>query len=77
MDVNLWRQKKSIETLDKFSGAGTSLITLLIPADTQLGRISKLLTQEMGTATSIKSRVTRQSVIEALKSIQQRMRLVS
>lgn len=77
MDLQLWRQKKGIDALDQMSGSGTSLISLLIPGDTQLAKISKLLTQEMGTATSIKSRVTRQNVIEALKSIQQRMKLVA
>ena len=64
MDIQLWRQKKGIEALDQMSGSGTSLISLLIPGDTQLAKISKLITQEMGTATSIKSRVTRQNVIE-------------
>jgi peptide chain release factor subunit 1 len=70
MNIEMWRQKKAIEALDKFTGNHTSLITLLMPADTQLARISKLLTQEIGTASSIKSRVTRQSVLEALKCIQ-------
>jgi peptide chain release factor subunit 1 len=64
MDIQLWRQKKGIEALEKMSGSGTSLISLLIPADTQLAKISKLITQEMGTASCIKSRVTRQNVVE-------------
>ncbi len=77
MDVAIFKQKKMLEQLDAFSGSQTSLVSLLIPPNTQLGRISKLLTQELATASSIKSRVTRQSVLDALKMISQRMKLVA
>ncbi len=77
MDVAIFKQKKMLEQLDAFSGSQTSLVSLLIPPNTQLARISKLLTQELATASSIKSRVTRQSVLDALKMISQRMKLVA
>jgi peptide chain release factor subunit 1 len=73
----MWKMKKELERLEDVAGHHTSLISLLIPPGTQLPRISKLLVQEMGTASSIQSRVNRQSVLDALKSIQQRMKLVS
>jgi len=77
MDIALFKQRKALELLEQYSGSHTSLISLLIPPNTQLTRISKLLTQEISTAVNIKSRVNRQSVVDALKSIQQRMKLVS
>jgi peptide chain release factor subunit 1 len=77
MEVLLYKQRKVIEVLDSSYGAHTSLISLLVPPNTQMTRISKLLTQEVATAVNIKDRVNRQSVIDALKSIQARMKLVS
>jgi len=77
MDISYWKQKKIVETLEQYSGQHTSLISLLLPPDTQIAKVSKMLTSELGTASCIKSRVTRLAVIEALKSIQQRMKLIA
>ena len=41
----------------------------------QVSRISAMLTQEYGTASNIKSRVNRQSVLAAITSTQQRLKL--
>ena len=54
---------------------GTSMISLLIPPKDQIAPVSKKIADELGTATNIKSRVTRQSVITALTSVQARLKL--
>eukprot|EP00300_Choanocystis_sp_HF-7_P010997 c17253_g1_i3.p1 GENE.c17253_g1_i3~~c17253_g1_i3.p1 ORF type:complete len:443 (+),score=117.27 c17253_g1_i3:129-1331(+) len=51
------------------------MISLIIPPKDQISRISKMLTDEMGTATNIKSRVNRLSVISAITSTVQRLKL--
>ena len=75
-NVDAWRQRRLVERLEKAKGNGTSMITLLIPADTQQTRLNKLITTELGTASCIKSRVNRNSVVNALKSIQHRVKLI-
>jgi len=75
--INLWKQKKTLKMLDESSGLHTSLISLLIPPNSQLSKISKLITTELGTADNIKSRVTRQNVIDGLKMIQARLKLIT
>ena len=54
--------------LNLLKSAGTSMISLLIPPKDQISRISSLLTNEAGTASNIKSRVNRNSVISAIQS---------
>lgn len=51
------------------------MISLIIPPNTQVCQINKLLTDEYGTATNIKSRVNRLSVLDAITSTQQRLKL--
>ncbi|KAL6060688.1 translation termination factor eRF1 [Balamuthia mandrillaris] len=72
--VTLWRQKQVVERLEQSRGDGTSLITLMIPANHQLAAVSKLLSQEMSASSSIKSTTNRKSVQSALKSIQHRVK---
>ncbi|KIM28994.1 hypothetical protein M408DRAFT_126422 [Serendipita vermifera MAFF 305830] len=55
--------------------AGTSMISLIIPPKDQISRVSAMLTQEYGTASNIKSRVNRLSVLAAITSTQQRLKL--
>lgn len=47
----------------------TSLVTLYIPGKTKVSDMNTFITSELSKAPNIKSRVTRQNVIEALKSI--------
>lgn len=54
---------------------GTSMISLIIPPKDQISRVSKMLSDEMGTASNIKSRVNRLSVLGAITSTQQRLKL--
>lgn len=79
LDLLCWRQKKQLEPLDACNGHHTSLVSLLIPPGgaQQIVKVNRLLTQEVSASASIKSRVTRQAVQDALKSIQQRMKLVA
>ena len=54
---------------------GTSMISLIVPPKDQISRVSKMLTDEYGTASNIKSRVNRLSVLSAITSTQQRLKL--
>lgn len=76
-NVELWKIKKLIKSLEACRGNGTSMISLLIPPKDQIAPVSKKIADELGTATNIKSRVTRQSVITALTSVQARLKLYS
>lgn len=54
---------------------GTSMISLIIPPRDQVSRVSKMLADEYGTASNIKSRVNRLSVLGAITSTQQKLKL--
>jgi len=54
---------------------GTSMISLIIPPKDQVSRVQKMLAEEYGTASNIKSRVNRLSVLGAITSTQQRLKL--
>jgi peptide chain release factor subunit 1 len=51
------------------------MISLIIPPKDQISRIQKMLGDEFGTASNIKSRVNRLSVLSAITSTQQRLKL--
>ncbi|KAI0781417.1 peptide chain release factor eRF/aRF subunit 1 [Trametes elegans] len=74
-NIQMWKVKKLIKSLDAARGAGTSMISLIIPPKDQISRVSAMLTQEYGTASNIKSRVNRLSVLAAITSTQQRLKL--
>jgi peptide chain release factor subunit 1 len=73
--VEQWKIKKLIKTLESARGDGTSMISLIVPPKDQISRVSKMLGDELGTATNIKSRVNRLSVLTAITSVQQRLKL--
>lgn len=75
--VEMWKIKKLIKSLQQARGNGTSLISLIIPPKDQVPRINKMLQDEYGTASNIKSRVTRLSVLGAITSTQQKLKLYS
>lgn len=58
-----------------FHRNGTSMISLIIPPKDQISRVAKMLADEFGTASNIKSRVNRLSVLGAITSVQQRLKL--
>lgn len=74
-NIQMWKVKKLIKSLDNARGAGTSMISLILPPKDQIARASAMLTQEYGTASNIKSRVNRLSVLAAITSTQQRLKL--
>ena len=101
--VEIWKIKKLIKSLEAARGNGTSMISLVIPPKDQVTRINKMLGDEYGTgkfvarrfgsnarrrrsdlailsspslpASNIKSRVNRLSVLGAITSAQQRLKL--
>lgn len=73
--VQVWKIKKLIKALEQARGNGTSMISLIIPPRDQTSRVNKMLSDEYGTASNIKSRVNRQSVLSAITSTQQRLKL--
>jgi len=76
-NIEIWRVKKLIKALDAARGNGTSMISLIMPPRDQISRVTKMLGDEYGTASNIKSRVNRQSVLAAITSAQQRLKLYS
>lgn len=54
--IELIRLKKTIRELESAKGSGTSMISLFIPPG-QLIRATKMLVNEYGVSTNIKSRV--------------------
>ncbi|KAF7359187.1 Peptide chain release factor erf subunit 1 [Mycena sanguinolenta] len=74
-NIQMWKVKKLIKSLDSARGAGTSMISLILPPKDQISRASAMLTQEYGTASNIKSRVNRLSVLAAITSTQHRLKL--
>eukprot|EP01068_Selenidium_serpulae_P018561 Selendium_serpulae@DN6466_c1_g1_i3.p2 len=77
MDINVeqWKMKRMIKDLENARGNGTSMISLVIRPKDEISRIGKKLGEEFGTAQNIKSRVNRLSVLSAISSAQQRLKL--
>ncbi|GAA5796843.1 Electron transfer flavoprotein alpha-subunit [Helicostylum pulchrum] len=67
-NVEIWKMKKLIKNLQAARGLS------LAPKD-QISRVVKMLADEYGTASNIKSRVNRLSVLSAITSTQQRLKL--
>jgi peptide chain release factor subunit 1 len=65
-----------VRTRDGLCGRnGTSMISLILPPKSQISAAAKMLADEFGTASNIKSRVNRLSVLSAITSTQQRLKL--
>ena len=75
--IEIFKVKKLIKNLQAARGNGTSMISLIIPPGDQISRVNKMLSDEYGTASNIKSRVNRLSVLSAITSTQQRLKLYS
>merc|ERR1719384_2578310 len=73
--IEQWKVRRLIKTLEAAKGNGTSMISLIIPPKDEISRSTKMLNEELGTASSIKSRTTRLSVLGAITSTQQRLKL--
>jgi len=73
--IEIFKVKKLIKNLQAARGNGTSMISLIIPPGDQISKVNKMLSDEYGTASNIKSRVNRLSVLGAITSTQQRLKL--
>jgi len=74
-NIQQWKIKKLITSLESVRGIGTSMITLILPPDSQISKFTQLLTEEYSAASHIKSRINRLSVLSAITSAQQRLKL--
>lgn len=74
-NIEIWKIKRLIKGLEAARGNGTSMISLIMPPRDQVSRVAKMLGDEYGTASNIKNRVNRQSVLGAITSAQQRLKL--
>jgi peptide chain release factor subunit 1 len=73
--LELFRLRKTLSTLGSKEGSHTELITLYVPPGKQISDAINLLREEYGTASNIKSNVTRKNVLDALVKVQQRLKL--
>jgi len=64
-----------IERVGNFKGRHTELVTVLIPAEYNVNAVVKQLEGEKSTANNIKSRTTRNNVIEALEKVIRELKL--
>ncbi|KAJ2448846.1 translation termination factor eRF1 [Coemansia sp. RSA 2424] len=69
--IEIWKMKRLIKSLSLARGSGTSMISLVMPPKDQISIMNNTLTNENGTASNIKSRVNRLSVLSAITSAQQ------
>lgn len=74
-NVEKIRYKRLLQTIKQYKGDGTSMITLLIPNKKELHQVNTTLNEEYGTASNIKSRVNRLSVLSAITTAQQQLKL--
>jgi len=74
LDIEAFKVKRLIQYLDGLKGNGTSMITLVIPPGEQISKTSKMLTDELGAASNIKSRTNRLSVLTAIQSAINRLK---
>lgn len=70
-----FRLKKILDALAEKEGRGTELVSLYVPPGKQVSEVMNMLKQEYGTATNIKSTVTRKNVQDAIVRTQQRLKL--
>jgi peptide chain release factor subunit 1 len=73
--IEIWKIKKLINKLDTCKGNGTSFVSLYIPPKESMTLVVGRLTQELAQAQNIKSRQTKQSVISAITSTKEKLKL--
>jgi peptide chain release factor subunit 1 len=72
--IEQFKIKRIIKYLESLKGNGTSMITLILPSGEQVSKVNQKLTDEMGAASNIKSRVNRLSVLSAISGAQIKLR---
>jgi len=73
--IEQWKIKRLIKRLEEAKGNGTSMISLIIPPKKAITDITSMLRTEQGTAVNIKSNVNRKSVLTAITSASERLKL--
>jgi len=73
--LELFRLRKTLNALASKEGSHTELITIYVPPDKQISDALNLLRNEYGTASNIKSNVTRKNVLDAIVKAQQKLKL--
>jgi len=73
--LELFRLRKTINELANKQGSHTELITVYVPPGKQISDALNLLRNEYGTASNIKSNVTRKNVLDAIVKAQQKLKL--
>jgi len=74
-EIQIWKTKRLLKSLESARGGGTSMISLVIPAGDNIALSRQMLNIEYGTASNIKSRVNRLSVLSAITSTLQKLKL--
>lgn len=73
--VKMYRIRKLLEDLSQKTGHGTELISVYIPKGKQLHEVINTLQEEQGTASNIKSDLTRSHVVDSLGRVVQRLKM--
>jgi peptide chain release factor subunit 1 len=73
--VELWKIKRLIKSLENAKGNGTSMISVYIPPKKAVSDFTKMLNDEVGAASNIKSAVNKKSVITALQAVIGRLKM--
>jgi peptide chain release factor subunit 1 len=73
--LELFRLRKTLNRLANKEGSHTELITIYVPPGKQISDALNLLRDEYGTASNIKSNVTRKNVLDAIVKAQQKLKL--
>jgi peptide chain release factor subunit 1 len=73
--LELFRLRKTLNSLASKEGSHTELITVYVPPGKQISDALNLLRNEYGTASNIKSNVTRKNVLDAITKAQQKLKL--
>jgi peptide chain release factor subunit 1 len=73
--LELFRLKKTLNTLATKEGRGTELVSVYVPPGKQISDVINMLRDEYGTASNIKSTTTRKNVMDAIVKVQQRLKL--
>ena len=73
--LELFRLRKTLNTLASKEGRATELITIYVPPGKQISDAINMLRDEYGTASNIKSNTTRKNVQDAIVRVQQRLKL--
>lgn len=73
--LEMFRLKRTLNTLASKEGRGTELVSLYVPPGKAISDVINMLRDEYGTASNIKSTTTRKNVMDAIVKVQQRLKL--